>query len=525
MNSIKMLEGRTWLFGLAALVVLAASDVRADNCDAPPTSGDAYKLINRASGYALDVAGKSSADGANVLQWSEHSDTNQQFLATDLGNGYWSLLAVHSGSAVEVADSSSSDGANVQQMTYDDSDTNQQWRLIKSSSGGFAVVARHSGKAMAAESSSRGANVSQVGLSGDSLQRWYFNPVDGNCDGPTGFASQSGDDGLTTTTGGGNATPVTVTSCSALKSALEADGEAVVQVPDNTTIDCLVEEGVALQVCEVACPDHQDPGEFTLRVPGSTQTCTELGSDTNDTVTSHRFDTRIHVADDKTLVGLGPNSRIEGASLILSGTKNVIVRNLSIANVNPHLVEAGDGITVDNASHVWIDHVGFSMISDGHVDITNNSENVTLSWNHFDGRNDYVCANQHWYVALVGDSQVSYHHNFFDYTGGRNPKVDGSTSRAHLYNNYYKKITYFGIQTTNNAQALVEANYFDDTRAPHWNVSGFMSASDNVYTGRSATDPDRDSGDSVFGDVNLYDYILDDANNLPSQLESGAGPQ
>ncbi|MBB3063469.1 RICIN domain-containing protein [Microbulbifer rhizosphaerae] len=524
MNSIKMLEGRTWLLGLAALVALAASDVRAENCDAPPTSGDAYNLVNRGSGYALDVAGNSSQDGANVLQWSEHGGTNQQFLATDLGNGYWSLLAVHSGSSLEVADSSSSDGANVQQMTYDDGATNQQWQFKKSSSGGFAVVARHSGKPITAESSSRGANVSQTTLSGDSLQRWYFNPVDGNCDGPTGFAAQSGSDGLTTTTGGGNATPVPVTTCSALKTALEAEGAAVVQVPDNTTIDCLVEEGVALQVCEVACPDYQDPGEFTLRVPGSTQTCTELGSDTNDTVTSHRFDTRIQVADDKTLVGLGPNSGIEGASLILSGSKNVIVRNLSIANVNPHLVEAGDGITVDNASHVWIDHVAFSMISDGHVDTTN-SENVTLSWNHFDGRNNYVCANQHWYVALVGDSQVSYHHNFFDYTGGRNPKVDGSTSRAHLYNNYYKKITYFGISTNDNAHALVEANNFDDTRSPHWNVSGFMSASGNVYTGQSATDPERDTGDTVFGDVNLYDYTLDDANNLPSQLEVGTGPQ
>ncbi|WP_308363988.1 MULTISPECIES: RICIN domain-containing protein [unclassified Microbulbifer] len=523
MNSIKMLEGRTWLLGLAALVALAASDVRADNCDAPPTSGDAYKLINRGSGYALDVAGKSSADGANVLQWSEHTDTNQQFLATDLGNGYWSLLAVHSGSSLDVADSSSSDGANLQQMTYD-GDLNQQWQFKKSSSGGFAVVARHSGKPIAAESSSRGANVSQTSLSGDSLQRWYFNPVDGNCgDGPTGFAAQSGSDGLTTTKGGGNATPVTVDSCSALKSALEADGEAVVQVPDNTTIDCLT-EGRPIEVCEVACPDNQDPGEFTYRVPGSGQTCISLGSNTNDTVTRDRFDTNIRVADNKTLVGLGPNSRIEGANLDLRDSKNIIVRNLSIANVNPHLVEAGDGITLLNSSHVWIDHVSFSMISDGHVD-ANNSENVTLSWNHFDGRNPYVCANQHWYVALVGDSQVSYHHNFFDYTGGRNPKVDGSASRAHLYNNYYKKITYFGIQTINSAQALVEANYFDDTRAPHWNVSGFMSASDNVYTGRSATDPDRDSGDSVFGDVSLYNYTLDDANNLPTQLEAGTGPQ
>ncbi|WP_308363989.1 MULTISPECIES: RICIN domain-containing protein [unclassified Microbulbifer] len=524
MNSLKMLEGRTWLLGLASLIVLAASDVRADNCDAPPTSGDAYKLINRASGYALDVAGNSTEDGANVLQWSEHTGTNQQFLATDLGNGYWSLLAVHSGDSLDVAGSSTSDGANIQQMAYSGA-SNQQWQLKKSSSGGFAVVARHSGKVIAAESSSQGANVSQAPLSGDSLQRWYFNPVNGSCgNGPTGFAAQPGNDGLSTTTGGSAATSTTtVTSCSALTAALTSSSPEIIHIPDNTTIDCL-SEGRATQACAVACPDYQDPGEITFRIPPSTHSCTELGSVSDATVTVLRYDTRINVTDNKTLIGLGPNSRIEGATLNLSGSSNIIVRNLTIANVNPHLVEAGDGITLYNSSHVWIDHVGFSMISDGHVD-ANNSENVTLSWNHFDGRNNYVCANQHWYVSVVGDTQVSFDHNFFDYTGGRNPKVYGSASRAHIYNNYYKKVSFFGVNTSDNGQALVENNNFDDTHYPHWNLSGYMSASGNVYTGQSATDDERDSGDSVFGDVNLYDYTLDDANDLPAQLEGRAGPQ
>lgn len=298
----------------------------------------------------------------------------------------------------------------------------------------------------------------------------------------------------------------------------------MVQVPDNTTVDCLT-EGRPLQVCEVACPDYQDPGEFTYRVPVGSQSCTELGSDSDDTVTRYRFDTNIRVKDDKTLVGLDANSRIVGASLNLSGAKNVIVRNLSIANVNPHLVEAGDGISLVDSSHVWIDHVAFSMISDGHVDIVN-SANVTLSNNHFDGRNDYVCANQHWYTSVVVDSQVSYHHNFFDYAGGRNPKLDGTATRAHLYNNYYQKVTYFSINANDGAQALVEANYFDDSRYPHWNVSGYIEASGNVYTGQSADDSGRrDGGHTVFGDLNLYDYTLDDANDLPGQLHDGAGPR
>ncbi|MBB3062513.1 RICIN domain-containing protein [Microbulbifer rhizosphaerae] len=524
MNKILSSTARPWLTILSVTLVIALSSAhsRAANCTQAPLSGQLYKITNLGSGHNLDVAGASTEAGANVLQWTDNGRTNQQFTLNDLGNGYWSIIARHSGQSLDVWEWSSADGGDIRQWTSTGA-SNQQWQLKKSTTGAWNIVSRYSGKSLTAESSARGANVHQYSDSASGLQRWYFNPVSGGCgQSVDGFASQSGSDGLSTTTGGGSATPVTVTSCSALKSALESSGAAVVQVPDNTTIDCLT-EGRPLAACQVACPDYQDSGEFTYRIPVGSQTCVELGSDSNDTTTVYRFDTRINVADNKTLVGLGANSTIEGASLNLSGAKNVIVRNLSIANVNPHLVEGGDGITLDGSSHVWVDHVGFSMISDGHVDIRD-SANVTLSNNHFDGRNNYVCANQHWYTSAVVNSQVTYHHNFFDYTGGRNPKLDGSTTRGHLYNNYYLEVTYFGINASNGAHALVESNYFADTRYPHWNESGYMSASGNVYTGQSATDSERDSGDTVFWDVNMYNYSPDDASGLTS-LDGTTGPR
>ena len=76
------------------------------------------------------------------------------------------------------------------------------------------------------------------------------------------------------------------------------------------------------------------------------------------------------------------------------------------------------------------------------------------------------------------------------------------------------------------AEVLVENNYFENSAKPHWNQgSGYFSASGNIYTGRSATDQYRDNGATVFSDVQLYPYRLDNANTLGSQVDGGTGPQ
>lgn len=508
---------------LGLLLVAMYPAAHADNCTASPVNGATYQIINYSSGKAVDVAGKSEVDGANVLSWTDNGGTNQQFTLSDVGSGYWRIKAVHSDKVLTVENNSSSNGGNIVQDTDADAE-NQQWQLNQVSSGAYSIVARSSDKALTVAGGSNGDNIYQNTDVGVSSQRWYLNPVDVACDDADGFAAQSGSDGLSTTIGGGSVQPTTVTSCSALINALTSTSPAVVHIPDNTSIDCRT-AGTTVATCAIACPEHQDPGETIHRIPGGSQTCTDLGSDTDDTVNQTRNERSIHVTSNKTLIGLGSGSKIIGANLKLSGSSNIIIRNLTIEDVNPHLVEAGDGITLDGSSHVWIDHVGFNRISDGHVDVKD-SENVTLSWNHFDGYNSYVCANQHWYTHSVVDSQVTFHNNFWDYTGGRNPKLDGDATRAHIYNNYYLEVTYFAINTNNGAQALIEGNYFADTRSPHWNVSGFMDAdlNNNEYTGQSATDPERDTGDTVFGDVVMYPYTLDDALNAPN-LDGTTGPQ
>lgn len=625
-NAHRLLKGCL----LAALPLLAFSQTaQADNCTADPLGEHYYSLINYGSGKALDISGASTANVANVIQWDQHGNSNQQFYLSDLGNGYWSILAAHSGRSLDVASWSMQDGGNIQQYDYHGGN-NQQWQLKRSATGAFNIVARHSGKSLSVADASNGGNVYQQSDSAAAYQRWYLNPVDIACadssaggsapavslgasggngyidlswtsdkslryvqvmrdtdndasgrkrlailSGSTrsyrdssaqdgvqywywikytesngevgnsqpasakadndfdagqmiGFAAQSGSDGLSTTTGGGNATPVSVTSCDALASALTASGSAVVRIPANTTIDCRTTPRTQ-SACEIQCPDYSgDPDKLFYRIPVGDQTCTELGSNSdNDLVNRSRNETVIRVASNKTLEGVGSNVKLLGVNLYLRDVKNIIIRNLTIEDVNPGLIEAGDGISMNNTSHIWIDHVRFNLISDGHIDMYD-SRNVTLSWNQFKGENPAVCGGKHHYTQLISNSQVTLHHNDWRNISGRNPKIDGDQSRVHLFNNFWKNVTYFSIGVGSGAQARVEGNYFEDAAKPHWDTgNGLIEAdlSSNRYTGISASDPDKDTGASVFGDVDLYPYRLENANEVPGIVDRGAGPR
>lgn len=128
----------------------------------------------RHSGKCADVAGWSTADGANVQQWTCGNDQGNQhwrFVAT--GDGYYTLRAVHSGKCLDGA-WSTADGGNVQQWTCGNDQINQQWRLVQKDNGYFAVVNRHSGKCLdvARWSTADGGNVQERTCDGQDDQQW-----------------------------------------------------------------------------------------------------------------------------------------------------------------------------------------------------------------------------------------------------------------------------------------------------------------------------------------------------------------
>ncbi len=98
----------------------------------------AYQIQAIISTKAVDIAGVSTDNGANVHQWSYVGGENQQFIVVSTGDGYYKLIAKHSGKLIEVAGFSTANGGNVQQWE-NANQASGHWKLI---STGTAKVAK-----------------------------------------------------------------------------------------------------------------------------------------------------------------------------------------------------------------------------------------------------------------------------------------------------------------------------------------------------------------------------------------------
>jgi pectate lyase len=113
-----------------------------------------------------------------------------------------------------------------------------------------------------------------------------------------------------------------------------------------------------------------------------------------------------------------------------------------------------DAISVRNATHVWIDHDRFAdvrtrdetqptvfnrrlQVHDGLVDISDESDFVTVSWNRFAAHDKTLLIGNS--DGALGDRdklRVTLHHNFFDGVGQRAPRV--RFGQVHVYDNLYR---------------------------------------------------------------------------------------
>ncbi|CAI5740605.1 unnamed protein product [Hyaloperonospora brassicae] len=132
------------------------------------------------------------------------------------------------------------------------------------------------------------------------------------------------------------------------------------------------------------------------------------GGCTNGTEVMVTYDTagiqRVLVGDNKTIRGIGKNGVLIGKGLSLRN--NVIVQNIHITELNPHL-----GKTV--GTNVWIDHVKVSRISRQMV-VTNSAgvSGMTVSNSEFDGNTDFSmsCNGHHTWTFLFYEKKHSRHH-------------------------------------------------------------------------------------------------------------------
>lgn len=145
------------------------------NDDPATIQNGIYRITARSSGKSLDVANRSLADGANVIQWTYGGGTNQQWSVQSLGSGTYSIRAVHSQKSLDVSGWSTADGGDINQWTYSGGN-NQRWRIESTGSGFFRIVSVHSGKAVeiTGNSLADGAAINQRTYSGASNQQFTF---------------------------------------------------------------------------------------------------------------------------------------------------------------------------------------------------------------------------------------------------------------------------------------------------------------------------------------------------------------
>lgn len=341
-------------------------------------------------------------------------------------------------------------------------------------------------------------------------------------DKPVGFASLGGG-----TVGGGDVTPIQVTTKEQLQMYLADKEPRVLHLMNDLDFRTAARD-VSVCADDTTCDNGSGMQVDNARVSA---TC-DAGE---HKATRQRNESRLNVGSNKTLIGIGKGSgaAIRGAGLQIGASQQVIIRNLRIYDINPNLVEAGDGITLQESKHIWLDHLRLEQISDGYVDIGSGTsvldEYITLSYVHFNGRTAYLCGGHHNFVNFVDNGHVTYHHNWFDNGGGRNPKIGNPASQVHLFNNYWLNISYFCLTTQTDSQARVESNYFENSLRPHWRQldgngkAGIAIDNGNTYTGTSNGNTNRDVGGTVFSVP--YQYTKQTAADARDAVKKCAGPQ
>lgn len=247
------------------------------------------------------------------------------------------------------------------------------------------------------------------------------------------------------TTGGGNTTPITVTTWAALRTQMQSSGSKVILVSGVLTV----------------------PANQQLRA----------------------------VITNKSLIGL-PGAKListtqvhpgGGIIYLRPGSNNVIIRNLIFEGPGAYDIDGEDLLTADGCTNLWVDHCEFQDGLDGNFDMKGQTDNVTVSWCKFTYLKPAIPggsggSNDHRFSNLVGsgstDAPADGHfsvtfQNCYWATGCRERMPRARNAQLHILNCYYNT----GVP---NARALGLGGGVNNTTCyvENTNFSGIT----NVYT-------------------------------------------
>ena len=170
-----------------------------------------------------------------------------------------------------------------------------------------------------------------------------------------------------------------------------------------------------------------------------------------------------------TFEGIGDDATLYEAGVAVFQSTGIEVRNLGLMNWGGG--GDGDGISLKQSLGVWVHNNdvfygnagsdGDQAKGDGSMDLKDNSQYVTVSYNHFwDSGKMSLCGMK----SESGENWITYHHNWFDHSDSRHPRI--RTMSVHVYNNYYDGNAKYGVGAAKDSEAFVEANYFRHCNYP-----------------------------------------------------------
>lgn len=236
----------------------------------------------------------------------------------------------------------------------------------------------------------------------------------------------------------------------------------------------------------------------------------------------------VQVASNKTIMGVGSTAGLIG-SLRLTGVNNVIVRNLSLSN--PTGVGEGDSVTLRLSTNVWFDHNNIFNSTDGLLDIVQESDFVTVSWNKFFYTNDFAANvnTNHRFAMLIGNSdtatddadnlRVTLHNNHWGANvRERMPRI--RFGDIHVFNDYFNSPgNNYVVRSAIGAEVLVESNYFESVNTPiDKDQTGLAEERNNVFVSTTGA---TEAGDNVFDPP--YSYHLHPAADVKNLVLGYAG--
>ena len=164
-----------------------------------------------------------------------------------------------------------------------------------------------------------------------------------------------------------------------------------------------------------------------------------------------------------TLEGVGNDATFYGFGILVRASKSVELRNFAV------MLQQEDGISFDTKNeHLWGHNLdifygknkgGDKSKGDGSFDVKGTMYS-TVSANHFWDTGKCTLNSNKDEVDYI-----TYHHNWYDHSDSRHPRVRIST-HLHVFNNYYDGNSKYGIGATMGSSVFAENNYFRNCAHP-----------------------------------------------------------